>query len=128
MREPRRLRGDQRRGLSGLGILLVLVGLVVLAVNFSKLLALVYSLWPLILVGVGVFGIVRRPGWVRELDLWGGPDVSRFFLRPQRMFSLFLIVVGLVALLFTLQVVDNRVLGPGLLIVLGLLLLWRRSR
>lgn len=128
MREPRRLRGEQRKGLSGLGVVLVVIGLIVLAVNFSKLPALIYSLWPLILVAVGVFGIVRRPGWVHELDLWGGPEVSRFFLRPQRMFSLFLIVVGLIALLFTLQIVDNRVLGPGLLILLGLLLLWRRSR
>ena len=127
-REARRLRGGDRRGLSGLGILLVVIGLVVLAVNLSKLPALVYSLWPLILVAVGLFGLFRRPGWVRELDFWGGPEAGRFFLRPQRIFSVWLVIVGLVALLFTLHLVDSRVLGPGILILLGLLLLWRRSR
>ena len=123
----RRERGD-RKGLSGLGILLVIVGLVVLAVNFSKLPAWVYSMWPVILIAVGLFGLVRRPGWVRELDLWAGPQVGRAVARPHRYFSLALIGTGLIFLIFTLHLVDQRVIGPALLVALGLLLLWRRSR
>lgn len=118
----------ERRGLSGLGLILVVLGLVVLAVNFARLPPLVYALWPLILIAVGVFGLVRRPGWVRELDLWAGPQVSRFFIRPQRIFSLLLIVVGLLALPFSLHLLDGRLIGPGLLILLGVFLLYRRSR
>ena len=121
-------RRPERRGLSGLGLILVVLGLVVLAVNFAKLPPILYALWPLILIAVGLFGLVRRPGWVRELDLWAGPQVSRFFIRPQRVFSLVLILVGLLALPFTLHVLDGRLIGPGLLIVLGILLLYRRSR
>ena len=111
-----------------MGLILVLLGLIVLAVNFARLPAIVYALWPLILIAVGLFGLLRRPGWVRELDLWAGPQVSRFFVRPQRIFSLVLIVIGLLALPFTLHLLDARLIGPSILIVLGALLLYRRSR
>ena len=48
--------------------------------------------------------------------------------RPRRVFSLVLIVAGLVLLTLTLHVVDERIVGPVVLISLGLLLLWRRAR
>jgi hypothetical protein len=124
----RRVKGDRRRGLSGLGIALVVVGLVALAIAYSVVPESVYRWWPLILVAVGVFGLVRRPGWVRELDIQLGPDFGRLADRPRRIFSWALIVLGAVFLVFTLHLVDPKVLGPAVLIVLGLLLLWRRSR
>lgn len=124
----RRVKGDRRRGLSGLGIGLVLVGLLGLAIAYSVVPERVYRWWPLILVAVGLFGLVRRPGWVRELDIQLGPDLGRLADRPRRIFSWALIVLGAVALVFTLHLVDPRVLGPAVLILLGLLLLWRRSR
>lgn len=77
---------------------------------------------------MGVFGLLRRPGWVSELDLQLGPFAARTADRPRRVFSWLLVVVGLVFLPFTLHLVDERVIGPALLIGLGLLLLWRRSR
>ena len=61
-------RGRGRRGVSGLGLLLVVIGAVALAVSWSILPSKVYQLWPLILVAVGIVGLVRRPGWIDELD------------------------------------------------------------
>jgi len=124
----RRVRSDRRRGLSGLGIVLVVVGLVALAVTYSVVPPIVPRLWPLILVAVGLFGLLRRPGWVQELDFHLGPEFGRFAESRRRIFSWALVVAGLIFLAFTLQLVDGRVLGPAVLIVLGLLLLWRRSR
>ena len=120
--------GRGRRGLSGLGVLLVIVGLVALGVTYSVLPPRIYQLWPLILVGVGVFGLLRRPGWVVELDVQMGPLVSRTADRPRRLFSWVLVVAGLACLPFTLHLVDDKIIGPALLVGLGLLLLWRRSR
>lgn len=124
----RRIKGDRRRGLSGLGIVLVLLGLLALALTYSVVPPIVARLWPLILVVVGLFGLLRRPGWVSELDFQLGPEFGRFADRQRRIFSWALVVLGLICLVFTLQLVDQRVLGPAVLIVLGLLLLWRRSR
>jgi len=124
----RRLKGVRRRGLSGLGIVLVLIGLLALAVTYSVVPPIVPRLWPLILVAVGLFGLLRRPGWVSELDFQLGSEFGRFADRQRRIFSWALVVLGLICLVFTLQLVDERVLGPAVLIVLGLLLLWRRSR
>ncbi len=127
----------RRRGVSGLGILLVLVGTVVLLVSFSKLPRSVYELWPLILVAVGLVGLFRRPGWLQELDLAvpgageAAPGARRAHLerdRPRRGFSFFLIGSGLFLSLLTTHVVDQRLIGPGLLIALGLLLLRARAR
>lgn len=106
----------------------MVVGLVALAVAYSVVPESVYRWWPVVLVAVGVFGLVRRPGWVRELDIQLGPDFGRLADRPRRIFSWTLIVLGLACLAFTLHLVDTKVLGPAVLIVLGLLLLWRRSR
>src|SRR5438067_27701 len=66
--------------------------------------------------------------WVSELDFQLGSEFGRFADRQRRIFSWALVVLGLICLVFTLQLVDERVLGPAVLIVLGLLLLWRRSR
>src|SRR5437867_7139909 len=127
-RRPRRGRDTQRRGVSGLGLLLVAAGAVALLVAFSAVPAEVLRYWPLLLVAVGLFGLLRRPGWVRELDLWAGPEATRTLDRPRRLFSGLLVVLGAVCLLFTLNLVDARLIGPGLLIGVGLLLLWRRAR
>ena len=124
----RRPRSGRRRGLSGLGLVLVLLGLLALAVAYSAVAHWVFRLWPAVFIAVGLFGLLRRPGWVQELDLQLGPHVSRALDRPRRLFSLALVALGVLALPFTLGLVDTRVIGPVLLIALGLLLLWRRSR
>lgn len=122
------LRGrGERRGLSGLGLLLVIVGLVALAVTYSVLPPSVYKLWPTVLIALGVFGLLRRPGWVQELD-YSVPELGRAADRPRRLFSWVLVGAGFVFLLFTFGLVDQRIVGPVVLISLGLLLLWRRSR
>lgn len=123
-----RLKGRGRRGLSGLGLLLVVLGMIALAVAYSVLPSAVYRLWPVLLIGLGVFGLLRRPEWVTEMDLHLGPEFGRAADRPRRIFSWALIIAGLVALLFTLRLLDERILGPAVLVGLGLLLLWRRSR
>jgi hypothetical protein len=119
--------GPRRRPVSGFGIILVLIGLVILAVNFSLLPPIVYRLWPLIFVIVGVIGLVRRPGWIDELDTLM-PGAGGAVTKPRRRFSLALIVIGLILLVFSLHLVDERVIGPALLIALGAYLLWRRTR
>ncbi len=120
VRLARRARGVRRRGLSGLGLLLVAAGLLVLGVAYSSVPAVIPRLWPLVLIGVGLFGVLRQQGWVVELDALAG--------RPRRGFSLLLIGTGCVSLLFTSGLVDVRLVGPGVLIALGLLLVWRRVR
>lgn len=124
----RRVKGRTRRGLSGLGLLLVIVGLIALAVTYSVLPATIYRLWPVLIIGVGVFGLVRRPEWVQELDFQLGPEFGRAADKPRRIFSWALVVMGLVFLVFSLGLVDERIIGPVVLVALGLLLLWRRSR
>jgi len=123
-RHPR----SRRRGVSGLGLLLVLVGLLGVAIAYSAIPPALFRLWPLILVAVGVFGLLRRPGWVQELDLHAGPELTRSIDRPRRLFSWLLLLLGLVCLLFSLGLVSAQALGPGLLVTLGLVLLWRRAR
>jgi len=126
LRLARRTRG--RRGLSGLGLLLVALGLLGLAIAYSALPAWIFALWPLVLVGVGLFGLVRRPGWVDELDVLYGARATHAVERPRRIFSLALIGLGTLCLLFTTGLVDARIIGPGILVALGLLLVWRRAR
>ena len=128
MQNARRIKGKGRRGLSGLGLVMVIVGLIALAVTYSVLPAAIYRLWPVVLIGVGIFGLLRRPGWVAELDFQLGPEFGRAADRPRRIFSWLLIVAGFVFLLFSLRLVDERIVGPVVLIGLGVLLLWRRSR
>jgi hypothetical protein len=121
-------RPNRRRGLSGLGLLLVVVGLLIFAVNFSRLPPRLFGLWPLVFVAVGLFGLIRRPGWVSELDLQFGSQISRALDRPRRLFSLLLLALGCFCLPFTLGLLSTRLIGPVLLVALGLLLLWRRAR
>ena len=119
--------GSGRRHVSRLGVLLIVVGLVAAAVTYSILPPVVYRFWPLILVVIGVLGLVRRPGWVRELDTVM-PGSGRVALWPRRAVSWFFLALGIVLLAFTLNLVDVRVAGPALLIGLGVYLLWRRAR
>lgn len=130
MLNARRTRGQGRgrRGLSGVGLVMVILGLLGLAITYAVLPPSVYRLWPLLLVALGVFGLLRRPGWVAELDFHLGPDFGRAADRPRRLFSLVLIVTGLVLLVLTLHLVDERIVGPVVLIGLGLALLYRRAR
>ena len=107
---------------------MVILGLLGLAITYAVLPASVYRLWPLLLVALGVFGLLRRPGWVTELDFHLGPEFGRAADRPRRLFSLVLIVTGLVLLNLTLHLVDERIVGPVVLIGLGLALLYRRAR
>jgi len=122
----RRARGGGRRGISGLGLVLVLAGLLAMAVSYSRLGPLVARLWPLGLVAVGVFGVLRRPGWVEELDVRLGAAAGRD--GRGRLFSLALAGAGLLCLVFTTGLVSSRVIGPAAVIVLGLFLVWRRAR
>ncbi len=122
---PARTRG--RRGVSGLGILLVIVGAVALLVSFSVLPATVYELWPVILIAVGAIGLLRPPGWIQELDL-ALPGVADATRRPRRGFSWFLIGIGVLLLLITSHAMDDRLIGPIILIALGILLLRARAR
>lgn len=107
--------------------MLVVVGAVALAVSWSILPSQVYQLWPLILVAVGIVGLLRRPGWIDELD-FAVPGAGEAVHKPRRGFSWVLISVGVLLLMFTLHLVDQRVIGPLLLIALGAFLLWRRTR
>jgi hypothetical protein len=128
LRLTRRVRGARRRGLSGLGLALVAGGLFALAVARAAVPPWLPRLWPLALVAVGLIGVLRRPGWLDELDLRFGPEVARGLDRPRRIFSLALVGLGALCLLFTTGLVDTRVIGPGILIALGALLIWRRAR
>ena len=121
-----RRAGPRRRGLSGLGVALVLAGLLLLLAayllpgSFSRF-------WPVVIVAVGLLGLFRRPAFVMDLDalvpgLLGAAD------RQRRRFSLAVVIVGLVLLVFTSRLVDERIAGPALLVALGAALLWRRSR
>lgn len=115
------------RGLSGLGLLLIVVGILALLVAFSVLPRWVAGWWPVVIIAVGAFGLLRRPGWVVELDLLL-PGFAGAADRPRRWFSLALVVFGLFLLPFTTHLVDERLVGPIVIIALGLALLWRRSR
>jgi hypothetical protein len=110
-----------------LGVALIVIGLIVLAVTYSILPPWIYRLWPLILVAIGVFGLVSKPGWLDELD-HAVPGLRGYVNRPRRIVSLVLIAAGLIMLAFSFHVVDERVTGPLILITLGLLLIWRRQR
>lgn len=124
----RRVPADNRRGMSGLGLLLVVCGLLLAALTFAGLAHEAAGLWPLCFVLVGLFGMLRRPGWIQELDWRAGGQASRLLDRSRRLFSLALLLFGLFCLPFTLHWVDARLIGPALLIALGLGLVWRRTR
>lgn len=119
--------GGRRRAVSGLGLILIVTGAVVLFLNFVKLPYPVQRLWPVLIIAVGVFGLLRRPGWIEELDV-ALPGAAASTDRHRRRFSLLLIGIGAVLLVFSLHLLDERIVGPLVLVVLGGLLIWRRSR
>ena len=119
--------GGRRRPLSGLGLILIVIGAAVLVLNFVRLPYPVPRLWPVLIIAVGVFGLLRRPGWIEELDV-ALPGAAASTDRHRRRFSLLLIGIGAVLLVFSLHLVDERIIGPLVLVVLGGLLIWRRSR
>ena len=119
--------GGRRRPVSGLGLILVAIGAVVLLLNFVNLPFPIQRLWPVLIIAIGVVGLLRRPGWIEELDV-ALPGAAASSDRHRRRFSLLLIAVGGVLLVFSLHLVDERIVGPLVLVVLGVLLLWRRSR
>jgi drug/metabolite transporter (DMT)-like permease len=118
--------GPRRRGLSIFGLVLVLTGLAFLLAAYL-LPGSAARFWPLVIVAVGLFGLFRRPGFVGDLDVLI-PGLAGAADRQRRRFSLALVGFGLVVLVFTSHLVDERIAGPGLLVVLGAALLWRRYR
>jgi hypothetical protein len=118
--------GSRRRGLSLLGISLVLVGLAFLLAAYL-LPGAASRFWPLVFVAIGAVGLFRRPSFVTELDLLI-PGLALAADRQRRRFSLALVALGLVLLVFTSHLVDERIAGPALLVALGVALLWRRYR
>lgn len=118
--------GPRRRGLSYLGVSLVLVGLVILLAGYL-LPGSLARYWPLVIVAIGAFGLARRPSFVTELDQLV-PGLAGAADRQRRRFSLALVILGLVLLVFTARLVDERIAGPAVLVALGVALLWRRYR
>src|SRR5258707_1373597 len=60
--------GPRRRGVSTLGLVLIVLGLVGLLVTYSFLPGWVPRFWPLLIVALGLLGLFRRPGFVSALD------------------------------------------------------------
>ena len=127
MRRPLSARRvGSRRGISAFGVVLVLVGLVFLLVAYA-LPGAIARFWPLIIVALGLLGLFQRPNFVVELDSLI-PGLATAADRQRRRFSLAVVIIRLVILVFTSRLVDERVAGPAVLIALGLALLWRRYR
>jgi hypothetical protein len=118
--------GSRRRGLSVFGLVLVLTGLAFLLAAYL-LPGSAARFWPLVIVAVGLLGLFRRPGFVGDLDVLI-PGLAGAADRQRRRFGLALVVLGLVILVFTSHLVDERIAGPVLLVALGAILLWRRYR
>jgi hypothetical protein len=119
--------GPRRRGVSTFGLILIVLGLVGLLVTYSFLPGWVPRFWPLLIVAIGLLGLFRRPAFVTELDALI-PGVAGTADRTRRRFSLAVVGVGLLLLVFTSHLVDERIAGPAVIIALGVALLWRRYR
>jgi hypothetical protein len=119
--------GPRRRGISTLGLVLIVIGLIALLVTYSFLPVWVPRLWPLLIVAIGVLGLIRRPAIVAELDTLI-PGVAGTADRTRRRFGLVVVGIGLVLLVFTSHLIDERIAGPAVIIALGIALLWRRYR
>ena len=118
--------GPRRKGLSTFGLILIGAGLAALLFSYF-LPGWVPRLWPLLVVALGLLGLVRRPAFVVELEALV-PGLASAADRQRRRFSLAVVILGLVMLVFTSRLVDDRVAGPAVIIALGLALLWRRYR
>jgi hypothetical protein len=118
--------GPRRRGLSAFGVVLVGLGLLFLVAAYA-LPGSAARYWPLVIVAIGLLGLFRRPAFVAELDLLV-PGLAGMADRQRRRFSLAVVVLGLVILVFTSHLVDERIAGPALLVGLGVALVWRRYR
>jgi hypothetical protein len=80
-----------------------------------------------LIVALGLLGLVRRPAFIVELETLV-PGLATAADRQRRRFSVAVVVVGFVLLIFTSRLVDDRIAGPAVIIALGLALLWRRYR
>jgi MFS superfamily sulfate permease-like transporter len=118
--------GPRRKGFSTFGLILIAVGVATLLITYF-LPGWVPRLWPLLIVALGLLGLVRRPAFIVELETLV-PGLASAADRQRRRFSLALVVLGLVLLIFTSRLVDDRIAGPAVIIALGLALLWRRYR
>src|SRR3984893_13622434 len=112
----------RRRGVSTFGLILIVLGLVGLLVTSSFLPFWVPRFWPLLIVAIGLLGLFRRPAFVTELDALI-PGVAGTADRTRRRFSLPTVGLGLVLLVFTSHLVDERLAGPAVIIGLGVALL-----
>jgi hypothetical protein len=123
--------GRRRRQPSLIGSALVVTGLLVLLAwlvpGAARYLGFLLALWPLLLVALGLLVLLRRAGWIRELEL-NAPNVASAINWPRRLLAAFLVALGTLLLPFTLHILDERVLGAALLIGFGVLLIWRRAR
>ncbi|HEY8680081.1 MAG TPA: hypothetical protein VIN01_03420 [Candidatus Dormibacteraeota bacterium] len=119
--------GRRRRGVSTFGLILIVLGLVGLLVTYSFLPFWVPRFWPLLIVAIGLLGLFRRPAFVTELDALI-PGLAGTADRTRRRFSLVVVGIGLLLLVFTSHLVDERIAGPAVIIALGVALLWRRYR
>ncbi|HSP18200.1 MAG TPA: hypothetical protein VLQ79_01700 [Myxococcaceae bacterium] len=119
--------GPRRRGQSTFGLVLIVLGLIGLLVTYSFLPGWVPRFWPLLIVAIGLLGLFRRPGFVTELDALV-PGLAGTADRTRRRFSLAVVAIGLLLLVFTSHLVDERIAGPAVIIALGVALLWRRYR
>ena len=117
----------RRRGVSVLGVTLIVAGLAGLLVTYSVLPGWVPRFWPVVIIAMGVIGLVRRPTFLGELDALV-PGLAGAADGPRRRFSLALITLGIVLLLFTSRLVDDRLAGPLVIVAIGIALLWRRRR
>src|SRR3981081_2775367 len=124
---PARRVGSRRRGISTFGLILIVLGLIGLLVTYSFLPGWVPRFWPLLIVAIGLLGLFRRPAFVTELDALI-PGVAGTADRTRRRFSLVVVGIGLLLLVFTSHLVDERIARPAGVFVLGVALRWRLSR
>lgn len=122
-----RRAGPRRKGVSTFGLVLIIVGLIALLVTYSFLPGWVPRFWPVVIIAIGLVGLFRRPSFVSELDALV-PGLVSAADRTRRRFSLALVAVGLILLVFTSHLIDDRIAGPAVIIALGIALLWRRYR
>lgn len=100
------MKARKRDGRSGVGIVLILVGLLFLAANFSWLPAHIHDVlfsWPMILVGVGIITLTKKE-YTATIVLF---SIAGYFLLPHfypewsfvnvwQFWPILLIIVGLV--------------------------------